>query len=153
MNMNASQYDVYRPIQWPPIDVSMGVSVRGSPSPTETAPFHRDPPSQNFPSPDKDLLEETWNKTARQKLTSYKDPKVNRQTWVKNYLAQAQFAGGNEKYFLEPVRMFLPNFLISQVFYPSDDINVWTSAKLWFNLADGNFHQAVTHMGKSLKQH
>ena len=40
--------------------------------------------------------------------------------------------------------------LFIQVFYPSDDINVWTLAKLWFGVADSNIHHSAAHVGKNL---
>ncbi|XP_036361603.1 polyunsaturated fatty acid lipoxygenase ALOX15B-like [Octopus sinensis] len=33
------------------------------------------------------------------------------------------------------------------VFLPTDDESVWTLAKMWYNMADANYHQSVVHMG------
>lgn len=35
------------------------------------------------------------------------------------------------------------------IFTPDDPYNLWTLAKIWYNNADGAYHQAVTHMGKT----
>ena len=50
------------------------------------------------------------------------------------------------------VDMFYPNILkgmlILQIFTPLDDKYVWILAKMWFGLADSNYHQANIHLGK-----
>ncbi|XP_036361580.1 LOW QUALITY PROTEIN: arachidonate 12-lipoxygenase, 12R-type-like [Octopus sinensis] len=33
------------------------------------------------------------------------------------------------------------------VFLPTDDESVWTLAKMWYNMADANYHQSVVHLG------
>ncbi|XP_036361589.1 polyunsaturated fatty acid lipoxygenase ALOX15B-like [Octopus sinensis] len=33
------------------------------------------------------------------------------------------------------------------VFLPTDDESVWTLAKMWYNMADANYHQCVVHLG------
>lgn len=33
------------------------------------------------------------------------------------------------------------------IFLPTDDANVWTLAKMWFNLADATYHQSISHLG------
>ncbi|XP_060566731.1 allene oxide synthase-lipoxygenase protein-like, partial [Ruditapes philippinarum] len=45
------------------------------------------------------------------------------------------------------IQLFQSPSANNPVFLPSDSTNTWTLAKMWFNIADANYHQSVTHLG------
>lgn len=63
----------------------------------------------------------------------------------------AFFLFDNEREELMPIaiQLFQKEGVRHPVFYPTDRKNTWKLAKMWFNLADATYHQALTHLNFS----
>ncbi|KAK7473586.1 hypothetical protein BaRGS_00035189, partial [Batillaria attramentaria] len=56
------------------------------------------------------------------------------------------YANDNKQLMPIAIQLFQQPGADNPVFFPSDDPYTWLLAKMWYNLAEGNHHQAVSHL-------